>query len=84
MSKKRKFEEMSENMDDLQRKNMELEREKSSLMDRILQLESSNNVLHENNEVLEQELRQWKENCSCPKVIKCLCIINFLMEIIYI
>ena len=68
MSKKRKFEKMSENLDDLKRKNMELEREKSSLMDRILQLESLNKVLNEKNEVLEQELRQWKENCSCPKV----------------
>ena len=68
MSKKRKFEEMFENLDDLKRTYMELEREKSSLMDRILQLESSNNVLNEKNEVLEQELRQWKENCSCPKV----------------
>ena len=83
MSKKQKFEEMSENMDDLRRKNMELEREKSSLMDRILQLESLNKVLNEKNEVLEQELCQWKENCNCPKVTKCLCI-NFLMELIYI
>ncbi len=68
MSKKRKFEEMSQNFDDLRRRNKELENEKSTLMDRILQLEASNNVLSEKNESLEQENRKLLENCNCPKV----------------
>ena len=64
MSKKRKNAELPETIEDLKRRNEDLEAEKMSLVARIQELETSNKDF-------EQEIRQLKENCKCPQVKIC-------------
>ena len=62
MNKKRKNAESPETLGNFKSRNEELELEKSTLMARILELETSNKNL-------ENEIRQLKENCcTCPQV----------------
>ena len=66
MGKKRKNAELPESfvtIEDLKRRNEELEAERLILMARILELETSNKDF-------EQNILQLKENCKCSQVNK--------------
>ena len=45
-----------------------LEAEKLALMDKIVELEATNDDLKMKNDHLEEEIHQLKENCNCPQV----------------
>ena len=45
-----------------------LEAEKLALMDKIVELEATNDDLKMKNVHLEEEIHQLKENCNCPQV----------------
>ena len=68
MNQKHDNEESSDNFECQQRGIKTLEAEKLALMDKIVELEATNDDLKMKNVHLEKEIRQLKENCNYPQV----------------
>ncbi len=64
-----------ESSDDILRRNNEPESERTTLINKILELETENNCQKERIEFLEKEMKSLKELCTCPKVKNKICFI---------